>query len=377
MSVAEKRDYYEVLGVGRDAGDAAIKAAYRKLALQYHPDRNQTDPQAEERFKEASEAYSILSDGQKRSQYDRFGHAAFQAGGGNGGGAAGFGDFADIFGDIFGLGDLFGQAGGGRRGRRAQRGSDLRYDLDVTFEEVLQGVDKTLKFTRLESCDECSGRGTRGGTPPATCSSCGGQGQVRMQQGFFAVARTCSTCSGTGTVVRDACPRCRGRGRIEKTIQKPIHIPAGVEDGVQLRVSGEGEAGANGGPHGDLYVVLKVAPHPHFERKGADLLCVIPLSFPQAALGCEIEVPTPWGREKVKIPAGTQSGASLAPLRGKGLPRLQGRGRGDLHIRVQVEVPTRLTREQRAHLEELKDLMPHSNQPHERGSFDKVSDFFA
>ncbi len=377
MPMTEKRDYYEVLGVARDASDGDIKSSYRKLAMKYHPDRN-AEAEAEERFKEASEAYSVLADAQKRAQYDRFGHAAF-GGGGNGSGAgfdpSVFTDFSDIFGDIFGFGDLFG--GGGRRGNRPQRGSDLRYDLEITFEESLKGVEKTLKFSRLEECGDCKGHGGRNGAQPSTCQACGGRGQVRFQQGFFSVARTCSACMGAGRVNRDPCPRCKGKGRAEQQVTRAVPVPAGVDDGNQLRISGEGEAGTLGGSRGDLFVVLHIKPDPIFERRDQDLFCSVPLSFPQAALGCDLVIPTPWGEEKVSVPAGIQSGAELPVLRGKGVPRVNGRGRGDLHMVAHVETPQKLTREQRQLFEQLRDLMPHNNQPRDRGLLDKVKDFFA
>lgn len=376
--MADKRDYYEILEITRTASDQEIKSAYRRLAMKYHPDRNQGDATAEERFKEASEAYSVLSDAQKRAQYDRFGHAGVGNGGSNGAGfdPTVFQDFGDIFGDIFGFGDLFG-AGAGRRGRnRAQRGSDLRYDLEISFDEALHGVDHDIVFHRQEGCEACRGRGTRGGAEPATCSSCGGRGQVRFQQGFFSVARTCSSCGGTGSIVRDPCPECRGHGRVERKVERKVSVPPGVEDGMQLRISGEGEAGSSGGPNGDLYVVLHVRAHNFYERRGTELYCNIPVSFPQAALGCEIRVPTPWGDEQMEVPPGTQSGTELPPLRGKGVPRLQGRGRGDLHVIIHVEVPRKLSREQRQLLQELDQLMPNENLPREPGLFEKVRDFF-
>lgn len=376
--MAGKRDYYEVLGISRDADEPQIKSAYRRLALKYHPDRNQEDPDAEERFKEASEAYGVLGDAQKRSQYDRLGHAAFSGGGGNGGGVDPtiFADFSDIFGEFFGFGDLFG-AGNTRRRNRPQRGSDLRYELELTFEEALLGADKTIRFTRLALCDECKGRGTRKGAAPTPCATCGGRGQVRYQQGFFSIARTCSSCGGAGSVIRDPCPACRGRGRVEREVQKQVSIPAGMDEGTQLRLSGEGEAGSQAGANGDLYVAIHVQPHPFFERRESELYCSIPISFPQAALGCELRVPTPWGEDTLGVPPGTASGTELPPLRGKGVPRINGRGRGDLHVIVQIEVPPKLTREQRQLLEKLAEVMPNENRPHERGLFEKVRDFFA
>lgn len=370
----EKRDYYTVLGVAREAGEAEIKSAYRRLAMQHHPDRNRDNPEAEESFKEASEAYSVLADAQKRAQYDRFGHAGV---GGNGGGfdPSAFADFSDIFGDFFGFGDLFGA--GGRRGRKgAQRGNDLRYDLEISFEQALHGFEPEIKFQRLAECDSCHGKRTRGGVAPPPCGVCGGRGQVRFQQGFFSVARSCGTCGGAGVVIRDPCPLCRGQGRVTRDIKRTIAVPAGVEEGMQLRLSGEGEAGGNGGPAGDLYVLIHVRAHAFFQRKGTELYCAIPISFPQAALGCEIRVPTPWGDELATVPPGTASNAELAPLKGKGAPRVNARGRGDLHVFVQIEVPKKLTREQKQLLQELDRLMPNQNAPHDAGLFEKVRDLF-
>ncbi|HEY7838729.1 MAG TPA: molecular chaperone DnaJ [Terriglobales bacterium] len=371
--MTEKRDYYEVLGIGREASDAEIKSAYRRLALQHHPDRNQGDPAAEEAFKEASEAYSVLADAQKRAQYDRLGHNGVNTGGGFD--PAAFTDFSDIFGEFFGLGDLFGA--GGRRGRRgAQRGTDLRYDLEISFEQALRGCEPEIKFQRLATCQACHGKRTRGGVPPTPCATCGGRGQVRFQQGFFSVARTCGACAGAGVVIRDPCPLCQGQGRVQREIQRTIAVPAGVEEGMQLRLSGEGEAGASGGQPGDLYVLIHVREHEFFQRKGTELYCSIPISFPQAALGCDIQVPTPWGGEFASVPAGTTSGTELPPLRGKGAPRVNGRGRGDMHVFVHIEVPKKLTREQKALLQELDRLMPNQNVPHDAGLFEKVRDLF-
>lgn len=375
MAMTEKRDYYEVLGVGRDAGEGDIKSAYRRLAMKYHPDRNQGDADAEEAFKEASEAYSVLADPQKRSQYDRFGHASVNGGGAGGFDPATFSDFSDIFGDFFGFGDLF---SGGRRNRRgAQRGGDLRYDLELSFEQSLEGCEPEIKFQRLTTCDACQGKRTRGGAAPATCPTCGGRGQVRFQQGFFSVARTCGACNGAGVVIRDPCPSCRGQGRVARDMQRTIGVPAGVEEGMQLRITGEGESGIAGGPAGDLYVLIHVRPHAFFQRKGTELFCSIPVSYPQAVLGCTLRVPTPWGDDNIVVPPGTASGTELTPLKGKGAPRVNGRGRGDLHIFVQIEVPKKLTKEQKALLQELDRLMPNQNVPHEAGLLEKVRDLFA
>ena len=371
--MAEKRDYYEVLGVARDAGEGDIKSAYRRLALKYHPDRNQGDAHAEESFKEASEAYRILAVGEKRAQYDRFGHAGVSHGGGFD--ASHFADFSDIFGEFFGFGDLFG-GGRGRSRRGAQRGNDLRYDLEISFEQSLQGAEVEIKFQRLAECDSCHGKRTRGGGPPATCTTCGGRGQVRFQQGFFSVARTCSACGGAGMIIRDPCPQCRGQGRIQREVKRTVGVPAGIEEGMQLRLSGEGEAGASGGPAGDLYVLVHVRAHAFFQRKGTELFCSIPISFPQAALGCNITVATPWGDEVATVPAGTASGAELPPLRGKGAPRVNARGRGDMHVFVQIEVPKKLTREQKQLLQELDRMMPNQNTPHEAGIFEKMRELF-
>ncbi len=358
-----KRDYYDVLGVGRNATDQEIKSAYRKLAMQYHPDRNpDSKEESTEKFKEITEAYSVLADSQKRGMYDRYGHAGVS---GSGGAASWpdfsstiFSDFEDIFGDLFG----FGGVGRGRGRRGAQRGTDLRYDLELSFEEAAAGLDTKIKIPRWETCSSCSGRGTKKGSAPVACGVCGGRGQIRHQQGFFTLTQTCPQCQGAGQVIRDACPTCQGEGRIRQERVLGIKIPAGVEDGMRLRVSGEGEAGARGGPPGDLFVVLRVRDHPYFERQANDLYCDMPISIAQAVLGAEIKVPTLNGQEKLRIPEGTQSNAVFR-MRGKGLPSVDGRAQGDLYVRVHVAIPTHLTRDQRRLVEMLGSSVRVENKP--------------
>jgi molecular chaperone DnaJ len=345
------KDYYEVLGVPRNASDQEIKSAYRRLALKHHPDRNPGDAQAEERFKEAAEAYGALGDPDKKRRYDAYGHA------GLGGGATGFdptifSDFGDILGDFFGIGDAFGR----RRGPR--RGADLRYNLDVSFEEAAFGMETQLRIPRAERCETCSGSGAAAGTKPVVCPTCRGAGQVTFQQGFFSVARSCSHCRGSGRIVAEPCKTCRGEGHVavERTLQ--IRIPAGVDNGSQLRIGGEGEPGAQGGPPGDLYVVLRVAEHAFFKRDGTHLVCEMPVGVAQAALGASIEVPTLDGEKaRLNVPEGTQSGTVLK-LRGQGIPALGGRGRGDLHVLVRVVVPKHLNAEQRKLFEQLAKTLP-------------------
>ena len=375
-----KRDYYEVLGVKRDASDQEIKSAYRRLALKFHPDRNPGDKAAEDNFKEAAEAYSILADGDKRARYDRFGHAAVA---GASSGAAGFdptifAEFDDIFGS---LGDLFGFGGGRRRGG-PQRGADLRYDLEITFEQSATGTETTVQIPRRETCETCRGSGSAPGTQPATCPQCRGTGQLRYQQGFFTVARTCGQCRGAGRVITKACPTCHGEGAIEHLRKLTVKIPAGIATGQRLRLTGEGEAGALGGPPGDLYVVIVVQEHPFFQRDGNDLLCQIPVNFTTLALGGEIKVPLVNGEhETLKVPEGTTTGSPFR-LRGKGIPDVSGRGRGDLHVTVQAITPRKLTKEQRKLLEQLaatlppQDFEPTRREEDERGLFDKVKDIF-
>ncbi len=375
-----KRDYYEVLGVARTASEQEIKASYRKLALQYHPDRNPDDPDgASEKFKEITEAYTILMDSNKRAAYDRFGHAGVS------GPAAGgfdptifqdFGDLGDILGSIFGgmggMGDIF---GGGRRRSWSQRGGDLRVDLTLEFEEAVFGAEKTVRVRRHDVCAKCNGSGAAAGKGPTTCRTCGGRGQVRYQQGFFAIARTCSTCQGRGSVITDPCPACRGEGRELREEMKPIKVPAGVEDGTRIRYGGEGEAGTHGGPHGDLYIVLNVKEHAFFEREGNDLHCAVPISYSQAVLGAEIEIPTLEGTHKLKIPEGIQSGSVLR-IRGKGVPVLNGRGKGDLYVAVKVHTPSKLSKRQRELLNELAALDGVENKPERRSLLSKVKDIF-
>lgn len=345
-----KRDYYEVLGVSRTSTDVEIKRAYRTLAVQHHPDKNPDDPQAEDKFKEAAEAYAVLSDAQKRAAYDRFGHQG--VGAGSAGFDPGFTNIEDIF-DIFGFGDMFGQQG--RRRTTVQRGSDLRYDLEISLEDAATGKDEKLRIPRLEKCEECSGSGAEKGSQPETCITCGGSGQTRYQQGFFSVMRTCSNCQGKGQMIKSPCKNCRGQGRIEKEKTIEIKIPAGVETGSRLRVSGEGEAGANGGPSGDLFIVIHVAAHEHFERQGADLYAAVPVTFAQAALGADIKVKTLDGEEDLKVPAGTQTG-TVFRVKGHGMPNLGGRGKGDLFVAVTLVTPKSLTKEQRKLLEQLAEI---------------------
>lgn len=374
MTRHDKRDYYEVLGVERSASAEEIKRAYRRAALQWHPDRNpQNKSEAEHNFREAAEAYSVLSEPDKRAAYDRYGHAGV---GGVRIDESIFTDFADIFGDFFGFEDLFGM-GGGRRRRRAQRGADVRYDMTLAFEEAARGVQTKIKVPRLEVCPVCEGTGAKSKSSVKICDTCAGHGQVRYQQGFFAITRTCPACHGAGKVVRDYCPECKGEGRVEKTRTLEVRIPPGVDSNTRLRIPGEGEPGATGGPPGDLYVVLEVKEHPFFERRNADLYCTIPITFPQAALGTQVLVPTLDGEEAVKVPAGTQTG-SIFRLKGKGLSNPNGGGKGDLYVSVRVAVPEKLTREQKRMVEELAATLEEDNRPTQRSSsfFDKVKDIF-
>jgi molecular chaperone DnaJ len=376
MAHANQRDYYEVLGVSRTAAVEEIKAAYRKAALKWHPDRNPENKQeAEVKFRESTEAYSILSDQQKRQIYDTYGHAGLSGAGATDFNGTIFQDFHDIFGDFFGFEDMF---SGGRRGRsRAQRGADLRYDMTLTFEEASAGVTTKVKLPRQEYCEACNGTGAKKGTGVVACQTCGGRGQLAYQQGFFTITRTCPACQGAGQIVRERCAECRGQGRIEREKTIELRIPPGVDTGTRLRVTGEGEPGPNGGPAGDLYVVLDVKEHPFFERRGADLYCTIPVSIAQATLGTELQVPGLNGEEKLKIPEGTQSGAVFR-LKGKGMADPHGGGKGDLYYHVRVLTPTKLTREQRRLVEQLGASLKVENKPADRNSsiFDKVKDIF-
>ncbi|HEY5544299.1 MAG TPA: molecular chaperone DnaJ [Candidatus Binatia bacterium] len=365
-----KKDYYELLGVGRSAGEDEIKKAYRKLALQYHPDRNPGDKHAEEKFKEVSEAYSVLSDPQKRSQYDQFGHAAFGEGGPFAGGFDFAGGFEDIFGDIFG--EFF---GGSTTGRRRGRGQDLRYNLTLKFEEAVSGVEKKVKIPRHGACESCRGTGAKPGTAPQTCPTCRGRGQVSFQQGFFSVSRTCNQCQGQGTIIKEPCLTCAGAGRVRNMHTLSVKIPAGVDNGSRLKLRGEGESAPPGGAPGDLYVVIQVEPHPIFMRDNLDIICDVPISFVQAALGAEIDVPTLDGKVKMKIPSGTQSG-KLFRMKGKGIKDVHGLQQGDQHVRVTVETPTRLTARQKELLKEFAALGGEEVNPLSKGFFDKMKELF-
>jgi len=377
-----KRDFYEVLGVAREASLADIKKAYRQLALKHHPDRNPGDKQAEERFKEAAEAYAILADDDKRARYDRFGHAGVSGpAGAQGFDPSVFADFGDIFG---GLGDIFGfdLFGGGRRRGGPQRGADLRYDLEIAFEESARATETTIQVPREETCETCKGSGAAPGTQPETCAQCRGAGQVRYQQGFFTVARTCDRCRGAGRVVIKPCPTCRGAGRLARDRKITVKIPAGIASGQRLRLYGEGEGGLSGGPPGDLYVVVHVHEHPIFHREGDDLHCEVTTTFPLLALGGTLAVPSLGDELTVDVPAGTQPGHAFR-LRGKGMPNVSGRGRGDLYVAVRVAVPKKLTKEQRAAVEALGRVLPHQadavpreGAENDKPFFERVKDIF-
>jgi len=371
-----KRDYYEILGVERDADEKAIKKAYRRLAMKYHPDRNSDDPEAVDKFKEATEAYEVLADEEKRAAYDRFGHAGVdpQMGGGGGGFQGGAGNFSDIFGDMFG--DIFGGGGGGRGGRGgAQRGSDLRYQLDLDLEDAVRGTSVKIKVPTLEECGHCHGSGSEDGKAE-TCGTCNGMGQVRMQQGFFAIQQTCPTCHGAGQVIKNPCKKCHGEGRVQNSKTLEVKIPAGVDTGDRIRLSGEGEAGRMGGPTGDLYVQVNVRPHPIFERDGSNLYCEVPVSFVDATLGGELDVPTLDGRVKLKIPAETQTG-KLFRLRGKGVKPVRGGPKGDLLCRVVLETPVNLSESQKDLLREFHEgTQAEKHSPKKSNWFDGVKKFF-
>jgi molecular chaperone DnaJ len=368
-----KADYYDVLGVARDCSDQELKSAYRKQALKYHPDRNPGDRAAEEKFKEASEAYQVLSDADKRAAYDRFGHAGLGAQGFAGNPFAGSVDLGDIFGDLFG--EMFSMGGASRRASRQQRGDDLRFDLTINFEDAIFGSETEVKIRRLETCAQCQGRGSASGRGPTICNQCQGRGQIRYQQGFFSVARTCGACGGAGSVIGDPCTACRGEGRAASEVKLHVKVPPGVEEGTRIRYSGEGDAGRAAGPKGDLYIIISIRGHEFFERSGHDLHCAIPISFPQAVLGAEFEMPALDGPVTIKIPEGTASGKELR-IRGRGVPYLNERGKGDLVVKVVVQIPKKLSRAQRELVIQLVDALKVENRPSSPGLLDKVKDLF-
>jgi molecular chaperone DnaJ len=366
-----KRDYYEALGVSRGCTEAELKAAFRKLAMQHHPDRNPGDKDCEHKFKEINEAYDVLKDGDKRAAYDRYGHAAFEQGGmGAGGFSADFGSaFADIFEGIFGM------QGGGRRSSGRERGSDLRYNMEITLEDAYVGKTAQIRIPTSVTCEACSGSGAKAGTKPKTCASCGGMGKIRHAQGFFTLERTCPSCQGRGQVIDDPCKSCAGAGRVTRDRTLSVNIPAGVEDGTRIRLAGEGEAGLRGGPPGDLYIFLSITPHAFFQRDGADLHCLVPISMVAAALGGEFEVPSiEGGKARVKIPAGTQTGRRFR-LSGKGMPVLRTKQTGDMYVQVSVETPQNLSKKQRELLAEFEKLSSAETQPESSGFFGRVKDF--
>ena len=374
-----KRDYYQVLGVAKDAGDGDIKSAYRKLALQHHPDRNPGDAAAEEKFKEAAEAYSVLSDSQKRAAYDRYGHQGVPTAAGGGFDAQGFPDLNDILENMFGfgMGDGFGGArgGGGGRRNRAQRGEDLRYDLELSFDDMMKGMTAEIQVPRMEECGRCKGKGAEPEDGIVTCPMCKGAGEMRFQQGFLQIRRTCTQCSGRGQIIRRPCKECRGEGYLRRDRKLKVNIPAGVDTGTQLRLSQEGQPGANGGPPGDLYVVIRVGEHPIFERNEYELHCTVPVNVAQATLGTTVQVLTFDGLQSVKIPEGAQDGMRVR-LKGLGVRHVNASGRGDLFVHIDVRIPTKLTKDQRRLFEQLRDILPVENEPSEKGLLDKVKDYF-
>jgi molecular chaperone DnaJ len=371
-----KRDYYEVLGVERSAGEEEIKKAYRKLAVKFHPDKNPGDKAAEEKFKELGEAYEVLNDSQKRAVYDQYGHSAFDRRQG-GFGRGGFHDPFEVFREVFGGGSIFEDLFGGGRSDPSQphRGEDLRYDMEITFEEAARGTEKEVTVTKPERCELCDGSGAEAGSRVRTCPTCAGRGQVISSRGIFSIAQTCPGCQGAGRVIDKPCKTCRGTGRQERTSKIKLRIPAGVDTGSRLRSAGNGEAGWRGGPAGDLYVVLHVRPHDIFQRDGDDLLCEVPISFVQAVLGAEVEVPTLDGKTALKVPAGTQPG-TMFRLKGKGVKNVQGYGHGDLHVRMNVEVPTHLNPAQKTKLQEFADLCNGNESPLSRGFLERARKLF-
>jgi molecular chaperone DnaJ len=375
-----KRDLYEILGVNRDASEDELKKAYRKLAMKHHPDRNPDNKESEDKFKEAKEAYEILTDANKRAAYDRYGHAGVDQsmGGGGGGGGQGFDGFGDAFGDIFG--DIFGGGGGGGRGRsNVYRGADLRYNLEITLEEAARGADKTIRIPALEECAPCHGSGAKAGTQPKTCPTCGGAGQVRIQQGFFSIQQTCPKCHGSGRIIPEPCTSCGGAGRVKRQKTLEVKIPTGIDDGMRLRHSGHGEPGVNGGPPGDLYVEIHIKQHAVFQRDGDDLHCEMPISFTTAALGGEIEIPTLDGAANIRIPAETQS-AKVFRLRGKGIRNVRSHAPGDLMVHVIVETPVKLTDRQKELLREFGEIASSNAERHNpkaKSWMDKVKSFFS
>ena len=374
-----KRDYYQTLGVNRDATDEDIKKSYRKLAMKFHPDRNPDNKESEEKFKEAKEAYEVLSDAKKRAAYDQYGHAGVDPQAGMGPGGAGMGGFADAFGDIFG--DLFGGArgGGGRGGNGVYRGADLRYNLEISLEDAARGTEAKIRIPTMEACEPCHGTGAKPGTKPVTCTACNGHGQVRVSQGFFSIQQTCPECHGTGKMITDPCRTCHGAGRVKNHKTLSVKIPQGVDQDDRIRLAGEGEPGVNGGPAGDLYVVMNLKPHPVFQREAADLHCEMPISFATAALGGSVEIPTLDGKAQIKIPPETQSGQTFR-LKNKGIKPVRGHTPGDLYCHVAIETPIHLTARQKELLREFEEILQENaarQNPKAKSFMDKVRDFFA